>query len=130
MAEDDVATLVARCQFDLNYLTPLKSAKCSSTRTYVLPMKLVAHCFKPGHKIVISISPNNFPMLWPSDKPADVHIYPDFCRFLYPTESAEYLTKHTVIHPPPRPLLQIATVGLISFISFLRKVITSFKLAE
>ena len=102
---DGFATLVTRCQFDLNYLQPISCEE--NSRTFSLPLKFVSHCFLPGHKVCLSISPNNFPLLWPSLVPSDLYIYPSGCRFLYQTESLDYLTNNTVTFPVPRPLLSI-----------------------
>ena len=102
---DGFAGLVTRCQYDLNYLEPLKSD--SESRTYSLPLRFVSHCFLPGHKICISISPNNFPLMWPSLVPCDLYLHPNSCRLIYQTESFDYLTKNTVTFPSPRPLLSL-----------------------
>ena len=107
---DGTATLVTRCQYDLNYIKPVRSDEKS--KTFVLPMQLVSHCFQPHNKIVISVSPNAFPMMWPSNVPADMHIFPEDCRFIYQTETVETINENTVNFPKPRPLLPLAKVQL------------------
>ena len=107
---DGTATLVTRCQYDLNSLQPLTSD--GDTKTFALTMKLISHCFQPHNKIVISIAPNAFPMMWPSFVAADIQILSGDCKFIYQTELLETLSNNTVNFPKPRPLLPIPKVKL------------------
>ena len=102
MDPDGVATKVTRCQFDLNFLRPISDE--GPTRTYVLSLLFAAHQFKTGHKLVISIAPNAFPMMWPSCSKADVFIHPEGCKFMFQTETQEYLDNNLRSFDSPRPL--------------------------
>ena len=102
MSPDGVATLITRCQYDLNYLTPISST--SSKRTYVLPLLVTSHAVTPGHRLVVSVSPNAWPMLWPSSVPSALSLHPEGCKLLLQTESEAYLANNLIKFNAPRPL--------------------------
>ena len=70
-------------------------------------MSLASHCFKPGHRVSISIAPSAFPYMWPSCSKDEVYFLPGSSYFVFEKISSSYAEKNTVSHPPPKPLLKI-----------------------
>ena len=109
---DGTATLVSKSNYHLSndrnhfFINKLKPAQ---SKIYPLKMSLASHCFKPGHRVSISIAPSAFPYMWPSCSKDEVYFLPGSSYFVFEKISLSYVEQNTVFHPPPKPLVKLHT---------------------
>ena len=113
---DGSATLISRCIYHLSndgtYFTAAEDSspinlRHPNSRIYPLKMSLASHCFKPGHRVSISIAPSAFPYMWPSCSKDEVYFLPGSSYFVFEKISLSYAEQNTVSYLPPKPLLKI-----------------------